>query len=65
MPGGSCPLCGFPTFEWAEVSALGEATRVLVRKQFPNWTPEQGACNRGLEIYEQAGIFEVPATICL
>lgn len=65
LPGGSCPLCHFPTFEWTHVPALAPEILASLRTQFPDWTPEQGACKRCAEIYEMAGKFEMPATICL
>ena len=63
LPGGSCPLCHFPTFEWTDVSALNPETLASLGREFPCWTPDQGACKRCVEIYELAGKFEVPATI--
>lgn len=63
IPGGSCPLCGFPTFEWADASALTAQPLNSLRAQFPDWMPEQGACKRCLEIYQTAGKFEIPPTM--
>ena len=63
LPGGSCPLCHFPTFEWADVSALPEPILASLSAQFPRWTIDQGSCKRCIEIYELAGKFEHPATI--
>ncbi len=60
MPGGSCPLCHFPTFEWAESSALSPGIVSLLLGDFPSWTPEQGACKRCLEIYEIGGKQSAP-----
>jgi hypothetical protein len=65
LPGGSCPLCHFPTFEWADVPALAPETLSTLRAQFAQWTPDQGACKRCVEIYELAGKFEAPATMVL
>lgn len=65
LPGGSCPLCHFPTFEWTDVTALAPETLSTLRTQFPHWTPDQGACKRCVEIYEIAGKFEAPATMVL
>ena len=65
LPGGSCPLCHFPTFEWTNVPALAPEILASLHSQFPHWTPDQGACKRCVEIYEMAGKFEMPATICL
>ena len=65
LPGGSCPLCQFPTFEWTDLQALCPETLSTLRTQFPDWTPKQGACKRCVEIYELAGKFEAPATMLL
>jgi hypothetical protein len=65
LPGASCPLCDFPTFDWADLHALSDVSRASLRAQFPLWTPDQGVCKRCVEIYELAGKFEVPATIVL
>ena len=53
QPGGPCPLCGFPTFEWAtqgNLTAMGTA----ISAEFPNWSVEHGACKRCLEVYESS-----------
>jgi hypothetical protein len=63
LPGGSCPLCHFPTFEWKDLSALAPDILAALHSQFPHWAADQGACKRCVEIYELAK-FEVPATIC-
>jgi hypothetical protein len=49
-PGAPCPLCGFPTFAWAEAAPLAEHA-AAIGADFPHWTPEQGACRRCSEIY--------------
>ncbi len=51
-PGAACPLCGFPTFAWADAGSLGTALRTRVETEFPTWLPEQGLCQRCLEAYE-------------
>lgn len=65
LPGSPCPLCHFPTFEWANRSALSDETLAKLGGQFPDWTPEQGVCKRCVEIYELAGTLELPATVIL
>jgi hypothetical protein len=52
QPGAPCPLCGFPTFAWAEPAQLEELTAAIAH-EFPHWTPEQGACRRCAEIYRR------------
>jgi hypothetical protein len=53
-PGASCPLCGFPTFAWAEAARLQEQAQAI-SLEFPHWTPEQGACRRCGDIYRVSG----------
>jgi hypothetical protein len=53
-PGGSCPLCGFPTFQWADPSATSPDLLGCVAAEFPHWSVEQGFCSRCLETYEAA-----------
>lgn len=55
LPGGACPLCGFPTFEWAKMTALDCATLARIEREFPGWSSTQGACNRCAEIYATTG----------
>ena len=50
-PGAPCPLCGFPTFAWAEVASLTNEALDAIRAEFPHWVPEQGACARCFQIY--------------
>lgn len=50
-PGAPCPLCGFPTFAWAEAQRLTDAVRAAIQAEFPHWTPDRGACARCAEIY--------------
>lgn len=52
LPGAPCPLCGFATFEWAAVKLLvGDAGKAIAR-EFPDWSFDQGACQRCVEVYE-------------
>lgn len=54
-PGARCPLCAFPTHDWAPPdSRLAE----LVQADFPLWRPEQRLCWRCAELYQvRAGIW--------
>jgi hypothetical protein len=54
-PGAPCPLCGFATFQWADAARFSESTIAAIRKEFPHWTADQGACARCLEIYRLMG----------
>ncbi len=56
-PGVSCPLCGFPTFVWAEASKLPQAITGRIELEFPGWSPDQGLCGHCLETYEAAFTF--------
>jgi hypothetical protein len=55
-PGAACPLCGFPTFEWAELTGIDAALLRLVHSEFAHWSPEHGACKRCLEAYSIAHV---------
>lgn len=65
LPGGPCPLCLFPTFEWMDVATLSPKTLSALRAQVPQWTPEQGVCKCCVEICEASGKHEIPATMCI
>jgi hypothetical protein len=51
QPGNPCPLCGFPTFAWADQTSMPPATVIAIRTEFPGWVPEHGACARCSEVY--------------
>lgn len=42
-PGSSCPLCQFPTHEWAEPT---EELSRAVNEEYPAWEPTQGICSQ-------------------
>jgi hypothetical protein len=50
-PGAPCPLCGFPTFAWAETSRCDHEIISMVIAEFTHWSPDQGACQRCMETY--------------
>ena len=50
-PGALCPLCGFPTFAWADLASLADRIVGAIQAEFPHWTVEQGACARCASIY--------------
>lgn len=52
QPGAACPLCGFTTFNWTDVTQLDAPMLQAIRDDFPGWTPEEGACDRCAEIYQ-------------
>lgn len=49
-PGGACPLCTFPTFDWADEAAVALLADRLVER-FPAWSPTDGICGRCAELY--------------
>lgn len=52
-PGQVCPLCGMPTFEWADESSL-VGVEQCIRREFATWNIPQGACARCVEVYGAA-----------
>ena len=62
-PGGSCPLCDFPTFNWADADALLPEIKARVAAEFPTWSSEQGLCGRCLETYQAAAALGEPPVL--
>lgn len=62
-PGASCPLCDFPTFNWADVEALQPEIATRVTAEFPAWSLEQGLCGRCLETYQAAALLGEPPVL--
>lgn len=62
LPGASCPLCDFPTFQWATAEAL-DHIEPLIRSEFQHWDRGQGVCHRCQETYEALAAYRssVPA----
>jgi hypothetical protein len=52
-PGAPCPLCGFPTFAWADRAGFTEALLAVIQAEFPDWALSHGACAHCLEIYQE------------
>jgi hypothetical protein len=52
LPGAACPLCGFPTFDWAAQISFSPPVQERIVAEFPGWTAEHGACGRCAEIYQ-------------
>ena len=61
-PGGSCPLCRFPTFQWSGAEVLTPTVVEAVRQHFPQWTRARGCCARCAELYAMKPL-EQPATL--
>jgi len=51
LPGALCPLCGFATFQWAATLHIEAPVLEAIRREFPHWSPEHGACARCAEVY--------------
>jgi hypothetical protein len=54
LPGAPCPLCSFPTFDWADCHALKKESLAAILAQYPAWTAEQGVCQRCVEVFAAA-----------
>ena len=48
-PGMPCPLCGFPTHDWAK-----DAPRDSIRLDFPDWESGDGVCGQCADMYRAA-----------
>lgn len=62
LPGAACPLCDFPTFNWADMALVSGAIQHRISAEFPAWQPENGLCYRCLETYHAlagAGLLDV------
>ena len=54
LPGAPCPLCSFPTFDWADCRAIKPESLAAIQAQYPVWTAAQGACQRCVEVFDAA-----------
>ena len=52
LPGALCPLCRFPTFEWADPITFKDEMLSAITRDFPTWRAQYGACKRCAEIYK-------------
>ncbi len=52
LPGTTCTLCGFPSFDWAEEAAEDEDIVKVLKEDFPDWKPQDGVCSRCAEYYK-------------
>jgi predicted Zn-ribbon and HTH transcriptional regulator len=52
LPGTTCPLCGFPSFDWIEEVANDEEMVRVLKEDFPDWEPHDGVCARCTEYYK-------------
>ena len=65
LPGAACPLCGFPTFDWADTVSVSSRAQERIVAEFPHWTPEHGACGRCAEIYQVMVKAELATDLCV
>jgi hypothetical protein len=49
-----CPLCALPVQDSHD--AVGDPLATCIRRDFPSWQPETGACLRCRELYEPASL---------
>lgn len=49
--GALCPLCRFPTFDWADSTPELEGLNGVICVDFPNWSPHEPICSRCAEVY--------------
>lgn len=52
LPGAQCPLCQFRTYHWVDNIEKEPALVELIKVDFPDWEPEDGACERCVEAYK-------------
>ena len=52
LPGTTCTLCGFPSFDWVEEAAEDEDVVKILKEDFPDWEPQDGVCSRCAEYYK-------------
>lgn len=50
-PGETCPLCGFSTFDWADLDGGESGLAAAIRTFRPDWSPAAGACRQCAETY--------------
>ncbi|MCZ6692073.1 MAG: hypothetical protein O7H41_21010 [Planctomycetota bacterium] len=52
QPGLPCPVCGFPTVDWAsDPESLSAKVVARIQAESPAWSPEKSLCARCEEIY--------------
>jgi hypothetical protein len=52
LPGAQCPLCQFRTYNWVENLDLDPYIVENIKKDFPDWEPEDVICDRCIEAYK-------------
>jgi hypothetical protein len=65
VPGASCPLCGFATFQWTLTDTLRAEAIERIRSDFHLWRDGDSICARCAEMYDAITGTTYPATVCL
>ncbi len=52
LQGTTCPLCGFPTFDWVEDVGNSEGIVKVIKEDFPDWSAPCSVCSRCAEYYK-------------
>lgn len=52
LPGSQCPLCQFRTYHWVDNPEYESHLVDAIKKDFPEWESEDGACERCIEAYK-------------
>lgn len=52
LPGAQCPLCQFRTYNWVENLEQDIYVVDNIKKDFPDWEPHDGVCERCVEVYK-------------
>ncbi len=52
LPGTTCKLCGFPSYDWVEEIGNDEEIVNIIRQDFPHWSIKDGICSRCSEYYK-------------
>jgi hypothetical protein len=50
-PGGLCPLCGFPTYDWFDFGGNAGGLAQFIQCARPAWCTAHGACRQCAETY--------------
>lgn len=52
LPGSPCPLCRFPSYHFVDNHSLLDSTLTAeIQQDFPDWTGDDGLCERCMEAY--------------
>jgi hypothetical protein len=64
-PGGACPLCGFPTYDWYDFTTPGaDRAATVIGQAKSSWTRGLGACRQCAEFYAAHALGTARASVC-